>query len=33
MTHLDELEQARVAESIVRRIADLDDKIEALGGA
>ena len=33
MAHLDELEQARVIESIARRIADLDAKIEALGGA
>ena len=33
MAHLDELEQARVIESITRRIADLDAKIEALGGA
>ena len=33
MAHLDELEQARVIESIAQRIADLDAKIEALGGA
>lgn len=33
MAHLDELEQARVIESITKRIADLDEKIEALGGA
>ena len=33
MDHLDELEQARVIDSITRRIADLDAKIEALGGA
>jgi len=33
MAHLDELEQARVIESIARRIADLDAMIEALGGA
>ena len=33
MAHLDELEQARVIESIARRIADLDAKIDALGGA
>ena len=32
MDHLDELEQARVIESITRRIADLDAKIESLGG-
>lgn len=32
MDHLDELEQARVIESITRRIADLDAKIEALEG-
>ena len=33
MAHLDELEQTRVIESITRRIADLDSKIEALGDA
>ena len=33
MGHLDELEQARVIESITQRIADLDAKIEALGSA
>jgi hypothetical protein len=33
MDHLDELEQARVIESITRRIADLDAKIEELGTA
>ena len=33
MAHLDELEQARVIESITRRIADLDAKIDALNGA
>lgn len=33
MTHLDELEQARVIESIARRISELDSKIEALDGA
>ena len=33
MAHLDELEQARVIESIAQRIADLDSKIEALGDA
>ena len=33
MAHLDELEQARVIESITQRIADLDAKIDALNGA
>ena len=33
MDHLDELEQARVIESITQRIADLDARIEALDGA
>jgi hypothetical protein len=33
VAHLDELEQTRVIESITQRIADLDAKIEALGGA
>ena len=33
MDHLDELEQARVIESITRRIADLDAKIDAFDGA
>ena len=33
MAHLDELEQARVIESIVRRIADLDAKIDAIESA
>ena len=33
MAHLDELEQARVIESIAQRIADLDAKIEELDAA
>ena len=33
MAHLDELEQARIIESIAQRIAELDAKIEELGGA
>ncbi len=33
MKHLDEVELARFIESITRRIADIDAKIDALGGA
>jgi hypothetical protein len=32
MAHLDEVEQASIAESIARRIADIDARIEALDG-
>jgi hypothetical protein len=31
VTELDELERVRIAESIARRIAELDAKIEAFG--